>query len=83
MALACYRQKRITSATAMVFRKDSMRAAELGHDAGIDLGLRLNLDQPFTGPVKNGLLQGHHARMVRFLTSTKYSSCLYNPALRQ
>jgi hypothetical protein len=83
VALACYKQKRITSATAMVFMKDSVRAAELGLDAGIDLGLHLNLDQPFTGPVKNGLLQENHDRIVRFLTSTKYSSCLYNPALRQ
>jgi len=83
MALACYKQKRITSATAMVFMKDSRRAAELGQDAGIDLGLHLNLDQPFTGQVETGLLREYHDRIVRFLTSTKYSSCLYNPALRQ
>jgi predicted glycoside hydrolase/deacetylase ChbG (UPF0249 family) len=67
----------------MVFMKDSVRAAELGQDAGIDLHLHLNLDQPFTGLVKTGLLQEHHDRIVRFLTSTKDSSCLCNPTLRR
>jgi predicted glycoside hydrolase/deacetylase ChbG (UPF0249 family) len=83
LALTCYKQNRITSASAMVFMKDSVRAAELGQDSGIDLGLHLNLDQPFTGQGKTGLLQEKHDRILRFLTSTKYSSCLYNPALRE
>jgi predicted glycoside hydrolase/deacetylase ChbG (UPF0249 family) len=67
----------------MVFMKDSVRAAELGQDAGIDPDLHLNLGQPFTGLAKTGLLQEHHDRIVRFLTSTKDSSCLYNPTLRR
>jgi predicted glycoside hydrolase/deacetylase ChbG (UPF0249 family) len=82
-ALNCYREGRITSASAMVFMADSSRAAELAAEAGIDLGLHLNLSQRFTGQVKSRLLQQHHERIVRFLTWGKYSRCIYNPVLRQ
>jgi predicted glycoside hydrolase/deacetylase ChbG (UPF0249 family) len=82
-ALACYRQGRITSATAMVFMEDSERAAELAGDAGIDLGLHLNLTQRFSGRVSNGLLQEYHDRIVRFLNSSKYTFLNYNPLLRK
>jgi predicted glycoside hydrolase/deacetylase ChbG (UPF0249 family) len=82
-AVGCYRAGRITSATTMVFMKDSCRSAELGRDCGMDLGLHLNLSQSFTGDVKAKLLREYHDRVVRFLTSTKYSLLLYNPALRR
>jgi predicted glycoside hydrolase/deacetylase ChbG (UPF0249 family) len=81
--LSCFKERRITSASAMVFMADSNRAAELAQDAGIDLGLHLNLSQPFTGEVKAGPLRECHDRVVRFITSTKYSRCVYHPALRR
>ena len=83
VAIQCYRRRRITSATAMVFMEDSVRAAEVGRGIGLDLGLHLNLIQPFTGLVGRALLQQHHGRVVRFLASSKYSFLVYNPALRQ
>jgi predicted glycoside hydrolase/deacetylase ChbG (UPF0249 family) len=83
VTLNCFKQKRITSATAMVFMEDSVRAAELARDASVDLGLHLNLSQRFTGEVKPGPLREYHDRIVSFMTSTKYSRCLYNPALRR
>jgi predicted glycoside hydrolase/deacetylase ChbG (UPF0249 family) len=83
VALNCHKGARITSATAMVFMADSSRAADLAQTAGIDLGLHLNLTQPFTGEAKGKLLREYHERVVRFLTSSKYSLCVYNPALRR
>ncbi len=83
VVLDCYKAGRLTSATAMVFMEDSVRAAEVAQGTGLDLGLHLNLRQPFTGQVGAGRLREYHDRIVGFLTSSKYSLCLYNPVLRQ
>ena len=82
-ALSCYREGRITSVTAMVFMEDSKRAADLARDAGIDVGLHLNLTQRFTGGYRSGLLKEYHDRIVRFLTLSRYSQIIYNPTLRK
>jgi len=82
-ALFCYKQGRITSVSAMVFMEDSVRAADLARDAGIDVGLHLNLSQRFTGEVHAGLLQEYHNRVVHYLTINKYALLFYNPALRK
>lgn len=82
-ALACYRQGRVTSVTAMVFMEDSGRAAELAKEAGMDVGLHLNLTQKFSGRVRGAQLAEYHDRVVRFLTLNKYAFLLYNPALRR
>ena len=67
--------------SAMVFMEDSRRAADLAKDAGIDVGLHLNLTQPFSGEMPAKSLTDHHDRIVRFLTSGKYAFLIYNPAL--
>jgi predicted glycoside hydrolase/deacetylase ChbG (UPF0249 family) len=67
----------------MTFMADSNRAAELAQGVGIDLGLHLNLDQPFTGEVNSKLLREYQERVVRFLTSTRYSRCFYHPGLER
>jgi chitin disaccharide deacetylase len=82
-ALSCYREGRITSTSAMVFMEDSCRGADLAKDAGVDIGLHLNLSQRFTGETPTGLLQEYHDRIIRFLTLKKYSILIYNPVLRE
>ena len=82
-AVSCFRQGRITSASAMVFMTDSERAAECAQDARIDVGLHVNLSQPFTMQVKAKCLQQYHDRVVRFLTRNRYSLLFYHPALRR
>ncbi len=83
-AISCYREGRITSVSAMVFMEDSVRAADLAKDAGMDVGLHLNLSQRFTeGEVCAGLLPEYHNRIVRFLTLNKYYLLIYNPVLRK
>jgi chitin disaccharide deacetylase len=81
--LSCFREGRITSASAMVFMADSERAAELTNDAGLDVGLHLNLSEPFTGKRLSNAIQAQHNRVIRFLRLNKYSHLLYNPFLRR
>jgi chitin disaccharide deacetylase len=46
-----YARGRISSATAMVYMEDSARAFGLADEAGIPLGLHLNLMEPYSGIV--------------------------------
>jgi hypothetical protein len=82
-ALLCYKQGRITSVSAMVHMKDSCRAAALASEIGIDVGLHLNLTQPFSATLPAGRLEHCHHRVTCFLTGHKYAFLLYNPALRK
>jgi chitin disaccharide deacetylase len=82
-ALSIYREGRITSASAMVFMKDSDRAAGLAKDEGVDVGLHLNLSQRFTGNVQDRRLREYHDCILRFLTFSKYALLFYNPFLRR
>jgi predicted glycoside hydrolase/deacetylase ChbG (UPF0249 family) len=82
-ALECYRNGRITSVSAMVFMKDSERAAELVKENDLDAGLHLNFAEKFTGNRAPTTLREYHDRIVRFLTRNRYSQLLYNPFLRR
>jgi chitin disaccharide deacetylase len=81
-ALACYARGRIDSVSAMVHMADSERAARVARQAGIPIGLHLNLSEPFSGN-SSARLQASHERVCRFLRSSKYALLLYNPLLRQ
>lgn len=82
-AATCFRAGRITSATAMMFMDDSTRAAELAKEIGIEIGLHLNLTQELTGPGVPAMLQAQHARVRRFLRSSRYAVMLYHPFLQK
>jgi predicted glycoside hydrolase/deacetylase ChbG (UPF0249 family) len=82
-ALFCYKEGRVTSVSAMVFMEDSDRAAALAKDAGIDVGLHLNLSQRFTSAALPALLCEYHNRIVHYLMLNKYALLFYNPALRK
>jgi predicted glycoside hydrolase/deacetylase ChbG (UPF0249 family) len=82
-AAACYNAGRITSVSAMVFMQDSARAAAQALQLGIDVGLHLNLSQEFSGEGASPQLWESHKRVRGFLTRSKYSLVVYNPALRQ
>jgi predicted glycoside hydrolase/deacetylase ChbG (UPF0249 family) len=81
--IACYTAMRITSTTAMMFMRDSERAAEVAKELGLDVGLHLNLSQRFTAAGVEESLQRSHEQVVRFLTVSKYALLVYNPFLRQ
>ncbi|MGH9726698.1 MAG: ChbG/HpnK family deacetylase [Candidatus Acidiferrales bacterium] len=80
-ALKCFKKGRITSVTAMVFMEDSERAATLARETGVDVGLHLNLDTPFTSGTCPERVRRRHEPVCRWLRSTRYSQLVYNPFL--
>ena len=83
-ALKCYRERRITTVSAMVLMQDSKRAARLAKDYELDdVGLHLNFSEEFTDKSCSETLKEHHGRIIRFLKRGKYAQLLYNPFLRK
>src|SRR6266700_1630045 len=83
-ALKCFRERRITSVSAMVFMLDSKRAARLAKDYKLDdIGLHLNFSEEFMDKSCWETLKEHHGRIIRFLKRGKYAQLLYNPFLRK
>jgi chitin disaccharide deacetylase len=81
-ARSCYRERRITSVSAMVFMDDSERAAQLACEDQLDVGLHLNLSESYTAAVAQPSAAAHQ-RIVRFMTANKYAMLLYRAGLRQ
>lgn len=82
-ALDCHRGGRITSASAMVFMDDSERAAAAARDAGLSVGLHLNLSESFSAPRVAPDVRSSHERVCRFLRRSKYALIMYHPLLAQ
>jgi len=80
--LTCYRQRRIYSASAMTFMKDSERAAELACQSGLPVGLHLNLTQALTAQPKNSVLRDCHQLVAAYLNHRRLNQIIYNPFLR-
>jgi chitin disaccharide deacetylase len=79
--LECGARGRLTTASAMVFMKDSVRAAARAASSVMPIGLHLNLSEPFTQEDVPGDLRERHKRICRFLKSSRYSLVLYHPLL--
>jgi predicted glycoside hydrolase/deacetylase ChbG (UPF0249 family) len=82
-AARCFERGRITSVSAMMFMRDSVRASTLARDLGLEVGLHLNLSQPFDQRTPDTILARHHERIVTFLTRSRYSMLFYDPRMRQ
>ena len=82
-ALRCHRAGRITSVTAMVFMADSQRAAALAMRHGMDVGLHLNLSQPFTGPGQDDALDAAQRRTCASLGAGRLAFLVYHPLLQR
>jgi len=78
--LSCVERGSISSVSAMVFMEDSEHAAALARDRGIDAGLHLNLDTPFSKVPITSNLAVHQARLARFLHNP-FSRPFFHPAL--
>ena len=81
IARACHAMGTVTSVSAMVFMKDSERAAEVARIEGVDTGLHLNFTEAFTGAAPP-LLREFQGRIARFLRCNKYALLFYHPLLR-
>jgi predicted glycoside hydrolase/deacetylase ChbG (UPF0249 family) len=77
--LDCFGRGAITSATAMVWMRDSARAADLARAAGIPVGLHLNLIEPFDAPDVPLRVAETQLRVVRRLRSRRPATQLYHP----
>ena len=82
-ALECYRHRRITAVSAMVFMRDSERAARIALNQGIDVGLHINFSQEFDQPGIPASLCKDHSPVVRFMLRSRFAIALYNPLLRE
>lgn len=82
-AMLCHGKKRINSVSAMVFMKDSERAAALAKEENIDVGLHLNFSETFNDNPDSAMLLESHRKISAFLTRNKYAQLLYNPLLRE
>jgi predicted glycoside hydrolase/deacetylase ChbG (UPF0249 family) len=80
--LACFRNRRISSASAMVFMADSERAAALARQHGLGTGLHVNFTLRFDSRRTRAGVADAQARIAAFLTKSKYRSVLYNPLLK-
>lgn len=79
--LKCFVNKRIMSASAMVFMEDSERAAAEALETNLEVGIHLNFTMPFSDKKKSQKLSVHHNRVVSYLTKNKFAQIIYNPLL--
>ncbi|HWE84240.1 MAG TPA: ChbG/HpnK family deacetylase [Terracidiphilus sp.] len=71
----------VSSTSAMVFMKDSERAAALAREHSVDAGLHLNLTQAFTSKDVAPRLRQEQYNIARFLRGGRRGRLLANPLL--
>jgi predicted glycoside hydrolase/deacetylase ChbG (UPF0249 family) len=81
--LRAFREGPVTSASAMVFMKDSRRSAELAGSAALDLGLHLNLDLPFDDPETPPGVRERQLRIARYFRRGRWTPLVYDPLIRK
>lgn len=79
--LECWERGSITSVSAMVFMEDSVRAAALARECGIDAGLHLNFTTPFSGGSSPAMLREHQQRIGRRLRRHRFAQVMFYPEL--
>jgi chitin disaccharide deacetylase len=77
--LSCWSRGSITSATAMVWMQDSIRALELARAAELPVGLHLNLIEPFSAPDVPEDQAVTQRRVIDRLRSGRRERYLYHP----
>lgn len=80
--LDCFKNGKITSASAMMFMADSERAANLVNQNDLDIGLHTNFSTSFDGTGRCDL-KSDLEKTKRFLKASKYSVLFYHPFLRR
>jgi len=81
--MLCFKNGRITSLSAMVFMRDSERAAELARRSGVESGLHLNFSLPYDGAVRSEKLLTSQLRLAAFLEKSRFAPMFYNPFLKK
>jgi predicted glycoside hydrolase/deacetylase ChbG (UPF0249 family) len=79
--LDCARRGTVSSVSAMVFMKDSERAAAAAQEWGIDAGLHLNFTTPFSAPHCPAQLVEHQRKLARYLLRHPVARAVFHPGL--
>jgi predicted glycoside hydrolase/deacetylase ChbG (UPF0249 family) len=84
-AMEAFAAARITSATALVHMEDSDRAARLALEAGLPVGLHLNLTDRFTDPSTSEGRRGRHLRACNVFSSRRLRlrRWIFDPRIRR
>lgn len=89
--LGTFEAGRITSTSGMVYMPDSNRAAEVARDAGLPVGLHLNLTEPFGDPRTPTAVRDRQLRAVERLAGSggddhpgtaRWRKWVYDPTIR-
>ena len=84
--LECFAAGRITSASAMVYMQDSDRASGLLREAGIPVGLHINLTEAFSDPATPPDVTSCQARLLRRFApdgARRTMRWIYDPQIRR
>lgn len=79
--LAAWRAGAVTSASAMVHMPDSVRAAALAREAGLPVGLHLNLTESFSGPGVPSAVRERQRRAVAVFRPLRLMRWAYLPGV--
>jgi len=87
LTLETFEAGRLTSATALMFMDDTERAAELALEAGLPIGLHVNLTDPLSGADVPAAVRERQLRAIRHFgapaTVLRSRRWLYDPRARQ
>src|SRR5215469_2158613 len=79
--LECSLRRAVSSVSAMVFMKDSDRAAVLAREHEIEAGLHLNFTTPFSAPGCPSRLLERQQQLARYLLRHRLCQCVFHPGL--
>ena len=79
--LECIQRGAVSSVSAMVFMKDSERAAVAALEHGIDAGLHLNFTAPFSGGNCPARLVEYQNRVAAYLVRNPFARGIFHPLL--
>jgi len=79
--LDCCTAGTVSSVSAMVFMEDSERAAGLGRERKIEVGLHLNFTTPFSASGCCSRLLDHQNRLSRYLLRHRFAPLIFHPGL--
>lgn len=79
--LECVHRRSVSSVSAMVFMKDSERAAALAGQHGVDAGLHVNLTTGFSAQHTPARLKESQRKLAEFLARNSFTRAIFNPLL--
>src|ERR1019366_3055190 len=79
--LECFLCGTVSSVSAMVFMRDSERAAAMARESKIDAGLHLNFTTPFTASECPALLVERQRKLAGYLLRHPLSQVFFHPGL--